>query len=107
MPHSVFEMERILLPLQFRQKHHILGANCYPILELVILTNTNREVEMPEKPDNPQGGRPENPGSQGNPRRPDDVPPGPPGGVPPGPPDEVPPGPKDPPVPPQRRVGSH
>ena len=47
---------------------------------------------------------PKNPEKQGNPQKPEGVPPGPPEGVPPGPPDNVP-GPVDPPEPPGRRVG--
>jgi hypothetical protein len=42
-------------------------------------------------------GKPDNPGEQGDPHRPDDVPPGPP--------DDLPPGPANPPEPPERRVG--
>lgn len=52
---------------------------------------------MSEQPNDPGGGPPDDAGHQGNPQRPDDVPPGPPDGVPPGPP--------EPPKPPPRKVG--
>lgn len=54
---------------------------------------------MPGNSDNKEGGRPDDPGSNGNPHRHDH------NGEPPGPPDGGPPGPVDPPVPPPRKVG--